>query len=124
MFELQAFCAVTGREQLTVKVDHDQNICVFNGSAETLCCCEFLFYSIFFYFSYALHIVVFSLFIFIFSNLVNMYCSKWDCQNNVFIPWLFFFFRAASKPKLKTSLTKHEEYLVKPNKSHFQVNMK
>lgn len=50
MFELQAFCAVTGREQLTVKVDHDQNICVFNGSAETLCCCEFLFYSIFFYF--------------------------------------------------------------------------
>lgn len=93
MFELQAFCAVTGREQLTVKVDHDQNICVFNGSAETLCCCEFLFYFIlffFFTFSYALHIVVFSLFIFIFSNLVNMYCSKWDCQNNVFIPWLFF----------------------------------
>lgn len=44
----------------------------------------------FFTFSYALHIVVFSLFIFIFSNLVNMYCSKWDCQNNVFIPWLFF----------------------------------
>lgn len=66
MFELQAFCAVTGREQLTVKVDHDQNICVFNGSAETLCCCEFLFYSIFFFtFSYALHIVVF-LYLFLF----------------------------------------------------------
>lgn len=54
MFELQAFCAVTGREQLTVKVDHDQNICVFNGSAETLCCCEFLFYSIFFFFYFFL----------------------------------------------------------------------
>lgn len=55
MFELQAFCAVTGREQLTVKVDHDQNICVFNGSAETLCCCEFLFYSFFFFLLFLMH---------------------------------------------------------------------
>lgn len=119
MFELQAFCAVTGREQLTVKVDHDQNICVFNGSAETLCCCEVFFCFVFFTFSYALHIVLFCFF----SNLVTMCCSKWDCQNNVFIPWRFLF-RAASKPKLKTSLTKHEKYLVKPNKSYLRVNMK
>lgn len=45
---------VTGREQLTVKVDHDQNICVFNGSAETLCCCE-----VSFPFCYALHFLLF-----------------------------------------------------------------
>lgn len=66
MFELQAFCAVTGREQLTVKVDHDQNICVFNGSAETLCCCEFLFYFILFFFFYFFLCITHSCFFFIY----------------------------------------------------------
>lgn len=59
IYELQAFCAgdLTGREQLTVKVDYDQNknICVFNGSAETLCCCEVYFPFFYFYFLFVMH---------------------------------------------------------------------
>lgn len=136
----------TGREQLNVqkkkKVNDDQNekknkTCVLDGSAENivLLSCSFS------RFERHLKTPGFSLFWFDLSNMVKMWCLKWDCPKSchfVFISTSFVFFtynffgvvfQAASKKKYKkdkTSLTKREEYLVKPNtgKSLFQDNTK